>query len=102
MSAISERSRDRTAAGQSALRGDFIAVSRETARVFDSYVAPGAIGADPRDDVTDYVRTRDFKPTTNFIPVRPLSGGQLGRRLILLRVLFRVNESTASPVTGSI
>jgi hypothetical protein len=60
------------AGGQSALRGDFIAISRETARVFDSYVAPGAIGGDPRDDVTDYVRTRDFKLTTNFIPVRPL------------------------------
>ncbi len=30
------------------------------------------------------------------------TGGQCGGRLVLLRALFRVNERTASPVTGSI
>ena len=43
---------------------DFIAVSRATVQVFDRYVSPTAIVGDPRDDVTDYVRTREFKPNT--------------------------------------
>src|SRR5262249_51172987 len=51
----------------------FIAVSRETVRAFDSYVSPGAVIGDPRDDVTDYVRTRDFKPTT-MLALRQLVG----------------------------
>jgi PiT family inorganic phosphate transporter len=67
---------------------DFIAVSRETARVFDSYVSPGAIVGDPRDDVTDYVRTRDFKPTT-MLALRQLVG-DIADELAIFKELAKV------------
>src|SRR6516165_9258284 len=67
---------------------DFIAVSRETARVFDSYVSPGAIVGDPRDDVTDYVRTRDFKPTT-MLALRQLVG-DIADELAIFKQLSKV------------
>jgi inorganic phosphate transporter, PiT family len=41
---------------------DFIAVSQQAAGVLDKYVTPGAVIGDPRDDVTAYVRTKEFTP----------------------------------------
>src|SRR5262249_41562291 len=66
----------------------FIAVSRETARVFDSYVSPGAIVGDPREDVSDYVRTRDFKPTT-MLALRQLVG-DIADELAIFKQLSKV------------
>jgi PiT family inorganic phosphate transporter len=43
---------------------DFIAVSHQAADTVDKYVVPSAIVGDPRDDVTDYIRTKEFKPGT--------------------------------------
>jgi PiT family inorganic phosphate transporter len=43
---------------------DFIAVSRQTADSLDKYVTPAAVVGDPRDEVTDFVRTKEFKPST--------------------------------------
>jgi PiT family inorganic phosphate transporter len=43
---------------------DFVAVSRQAADTLGKYVVGSAVIGDPRDDVTDYVRTRQFKPTT--------------------------------------
>src|SRR6516162_3725283 len=43
---------------------DFIAVSRSAASAMDNYVGPDAVVADPREDVKEYVRTRDFTPNT--------------------------------------
>ena len=43
---------------------DFIAVSQQAARALDPYVSPDAVVADPRDEVADYVRTKDFTPNT--------------------------------------
>jgi inorganic phosphate transporter, PiT family len=43
---------------------DFIAVSQQAADVLDHYVSPNAVIADPRDDVTDYIRTRQFNDNT--------------------------------------
>jgi PiT family inorganic phosphate transporter len=43
---------------------DFIAVSNQTANTLDKYVIGAAVVGDPHDDVTDYVRTREFKPNT--------------------------------------
>jgi PiT family inorganic phosphate transporter len=43
---------------------DFIAVSREAANVLDKYVNATAVIADPRDDVKDFVRTREMTPNT--------------------------------------
>src|SRR5271170_3128287 len=43
---------------------DFIAVSQQTAATLNHYVSSDAVIADPRDDVTDYIRTRQFTPNT--------------------------------------
>jgi inorganic phosphate transporter, PiT family len=43
---------------------DFVAVSKQTAEALDKYVTPAAVVGDPRDDVTEFIRTRNFKPNT--------------------------------------
>jgi len=43
---------------------DFIAVSRQAADTVGKYVVASAVVGDPRDDVTDYIRTKEFKPGT--------------------------------------
>lgn len=43
---------------------DFIAVSRQAADVLDHYVTPGAVIGDARDDVTDYIRSKQFNANT--------------------------------------
>lgn len=43
---------------------DFIAVSQQAANAFSHYVDANAVMGDPRDDLTDYIRTHEFKPTT--------------------------------------
>ena len=43
---------------------DFIAVSQQSAEVLNHYVTSDAVIGDARDEVTDYVRTRDFTPNT--------------------------------------
>ena len=53
---------------------DFIAVSHETASTLDKYVIPSAVVGDPRDDVTEYIRTKEFKPNT-MLALRQLISG---------------------------
>ena len=43
---------------------DFIAVSQQAASTLDKYVSPNAVIADERDDVTAFIRTREFTPNT--------------------------------------
>ena len=43
---------------------DFIASSQQAASVLDHYVEPGAVIGDARDDVTDYIRTKQFNANT--------------------------------------
>ena len=43
---------------------DFVAVSHQAADTLGKYVTPAAVVGDPRDDVTDYIRTKEFKPGT--------------------------------------
>src|SRR6202050_4807323 len=43
---------------------DFAAVSEQTISVLNHYVDPQAIVGDTRDEVTAYIRTRQFKPAT--------------------------------------
>lgn len=43
---------------------DFIAVSKQAADSLTKYVEPSAVVGDPRDDVTEYVRTKTFTPNT--------------------------------------
>src|SRR5246500_249608 len=43
---------------------DFIAVSRQAAESLNKYVEQSAVIGDPRDDVTEFIRTKEFKPNT--------------------------------------
>jgi inorganic phosphate transporter, PiT family len=43
---------------------DFIAISAQTATTLDHYVEPGAVIGDPRDEVTDFIRTKQFTANT--------------------------------------
>src|ERR1700722_15631921 len=43
---------------------DFIAVSQQAAATLDHYVSPNAVIGDARDDLTNYVRTKEFTPNT--------------------------------------
>jgi len=43
---------------------DFVAVSHEAAAALTHYVDPAASIGDARDEVTDYIRTKEFKPNT--------------------------------------
>jgi inorganic phosphate transporter, PiT family len=43
---------------------DFIAVSQQAANTLSTYVSPNAVIGDAREEVTDYVRTKNFTPNT--------------------------------------
>jgi PiT family inorganic phosphate transporter len=44
---------------------DFIAASEKAGRILDAHVDPnGVLGADPRTEVTDYIRTKKLQPDT--------------------------------------
>jgi inorganic phosphate transporter, PiT family len=43
---------------------DFVAVSHQAADALGRYVQPQAVVGDPRDEVTDFIRTKEFKPNT--------------------------------------
>src|SRR5580658_6935018 len=43
---------------------DFIAVSQQAANTLSKYVSPDAVISDSREEVTDYIRTKDFTPNT--------------------------------------
>ena len=53
---------------------DFIAVSTQTADTINKYVQPGAVVGDPREDLTDYIRTKEFTPNT-MLALRELVNG---------------------------
>ena len=53
---------------------EFVAISQQAANVLDKYVTPGAVVGDPRDDVTAYVRTKEFTPNT-MLALRSLING---------------------------
>jgi len=43
---------------------DFVAVSEQTAAMLGHYVSPGAVVGEPREEVTEYVRSKKFTPET--------------------------------------
>ncbi len=53
---------------------DFVAVSTQTADALSHYVSPSAVVGDSRDEVTDYIRTRQFTPNT-MLALRELING---------------------------
>jgi inorganic phosphate transporter, PiT family len=43
---------------------DFIAVSQQAANTLDKYVSPNAVVGEDREEVTGYIRTKEFTPNT--------------------------------------
>jgi PiT family inorganic phosphate transporter len=43
---------------------DFIAVSQQAAGILTRYVSPNAVVGDDREELTDYIRTKEFTPNT--------------------------------------
>src|SRR5271169_4039740 len=53
---------------------DFIAVSQQAAGILSKYVSPNAVIGDAREEVTDYIRTKQFTPNT-MLALRQLVSG---------------------------
>src|SRR5579864_7655626 len=67
---------------------DFIAVSQQTAESLSKYVDASAAIGDPRDDVTEYIRTKEFKPNT-MLAMRNLVN-DIGTEMALFKDLAKV------------
>jgi PiT family inorganic phosphate transporter len=53
---------------------DFVAVSQQAAGILSKYVSPDAVIGDDREEVTDYIRTKQFTPNT-MLALRQLVSG---------------------------
>lgn len=69
---------------------DFVAVSIQTAGVLDRYVSSSAVVGDPRDEVTDYIRSKHFTPNT-MLALRSLVNG-IGTEISQYRELKSVPQ----------
>jgi PiT family inorganic phosphate transporter len=67
---------------------DFIAVSQQAAEALNKYVSPSAAIGDPREDVTDFIRTKEFKPNT-MLAMRMLIN-DVGTEMALFKDLAKV------------
>src|SRR5262245_56528273 len=67
---------------------DFIAVSQQAAQALDKYVEASAAIGDPRDDVTEFIRTKEFKPNT-MLAMRTLVN-DVGTEMALFKDLAKV------------
>jgi PiT family inorganic phosphate transporter len=69
---------------------DFVAVSQQTAATLDKYVVQSTAIGDPRDDVTEYIRTKEFKPAT-MLAMRELVNG-IGTEMAIFKELKAVPQ----------
>ena len=69
---------------------DFVAVSTQTAETLSHYVSPAAVIGDARDEVTDYIRSKQFTPNT-MLALRELVNG-IGTEMALYRELRPVPQ----------
>jgi inorganic phosphate transporter, PiT family len=69
---------------------DFVAVSTQTANMLDHYVSPNAVIGDARDELTDYIRSKQFTPNT-MLALRQMVNG-IGTEMSLYRVLKEVPQ----------
>jgi inorganic phosphate transporter, PiT family len=67
---------------------DFIAVSEQAGNTLNKYVSPSAVIADARDEVTTYVRTKEFTPNT-MLALRQLVS-DIGNETVLFGELAKV------------
>src|SRR5215813_4886471 len=67
---------------------DFIAVSAQTAQTLGKYVQASSAIGDPRDDVTEFIRSKEFKPNT-MLAMRELANG-IGTEMAIFKELKAV------------
>jgi PiT family inorganic phosphate transporter len=67
---------------------DFIAASAQTAQTLSKYLEASTAIGDPRDDVTEYIRTKEFKPNT-MLAMRELANG-IGTEMAIFKELRNV------------
>jgi inorganic phosphate transporter, PiT family len=67
---------------------DFIAVSQQAVTTLDKYVSASAVIGDPRDEVTNYIRSKQFTPNTT-VALRQLVG-DIGNETALFSELAKV------------
>ena len=67
---------------------DFIAVSQQAAETLNKYVEGKATIGDPRDDVTEYIRTKEFTPNT-MLAMRSLVN-DIGTEMAMFKELGKV------------
>lgn len=70
---------------------DFVAVSRQAADTVGKYVEGTAVIGDPRQEITDYVRTKEFKPAT-MLALRNMIN-DIGTELAQFKELSKVPQS---------
>ena len=77
---------------------DFIAVSQQAADAVDHYVNPSAVIGDARDDLTDYIRTKQFNANT-MLALRTMIN-DIGTETSLYKELKNVpNDRSATSAT---
>jgi PiT family inorganic phosphate transporter len=69
---------------------DFVAVSSQTADMLGHYVSPAAVVGDSRDELTQYIRTKDFTPNT-MLAMRQLVN-DIGTEMALYKQLKAVPQ----------
>ena len=69
---------------------DFVAVSTQTANMLDHYISPNAVIGDARDDLTDYIRTKQFTPNTMLALRETING--IGTEMALYKELKAVPQ----------
>lgn len=67
---------------------DFIAVSQQVTGILSKYVSPDAVVGDDRDELTNYIRTKEYTPNT-LLALRQLVG-DIGNETALFGELARV------------
>src|ERR1700678_3823659 len=67
---------------------DFIAVSQQASGILSKYVSPNALIGGEHDEVTDYIRTKQFPPNT-MLALRQLVSG-IGNETVLFGELSKV------------
>jgi PiT family inorganic phosphate transporter len=70
---------------------DFVAVSRQAADTVGKYVQGDAVIGDPHQEITDYVRTKDFKPAT-MLALRTMIN-DIGTELAQFKELSKVPQA---------
>jgi inorganic phosphate transporter, PiT family len=69
---------------------DFVAVSTQTANALSHYISPSAVIGDARDDLTDYIRTKQFNANT-MLALREMING-IGTEMALYKELKAVPQ----------